>query len=110
MNWIIIILTIIITVSILLLLIMGLSQLNFLFQVLYVFICDRESWKKYKRLKKYLKTNTIPYINLIDYTKIIIIGFAFVWYNDTIFIVNGSSVYLSPYYKHLIENLLKHNN
>lgn len=109
MNWIIIILTIIITTSLLLLLIIELNQLNFFFQVLYVFICDRESWKKYQRLKKYLKTNTIPFIHLIDYTENNF-DFAFVWYNDTIFIVNRNSIYLSPYYNHLIKNLLKHNN
>lgn len=108
MNWIIIILTIIITVSLLLLLIMGLNQLNFFFQVLYVFICDRDTWKKYQRLKKYLKTNTIPFIHLIDYTENNF-DFAFVWYDDTIFIAKGSNIYISSCYNKLIMNLLKHN-
>ena len=109
MNWFIIILTIIITTSLLLLLIMGLNQLNFFFQVLYVFIYNRGSWKKYQRLKKYLKTNTIPIINISDYEG----GnsnFAFAQYNNEVFIIQGDNLYLSSYYKHLIKNLLKHNN
>ena len=109
MNWIMIILLTILVVSTINLLIMCLSKYNFFFQVLYVFIFDNENWKKYQRLKKYLKTNTIPIINLLDYEG----GnssFAFVQYNNEVFIIQGDNLYLSPYYNHLIKNLLKHNN
>ena len=109
MNWIAIISLTILVLASINLLIVGLNQSCFFLQVLYVFIFDREIWKKYKRLKKYLKTNTIPFIHMIYYTGINI-KFAFVWYDDTIFIAQGSSIYLSSYYNKLIENLLKHNN
>lgn len=109
MNCIVIILEIIVIVSIFLLFLIGVHQWNFFFQVLYAFICDRTNWKRYRRLKKYLKTDTIPLIDLRDYTGNND-GFAFIQYCDTIFIIQGDHLYLGSYYNHLIDDLLKHNN
>lgn len=108
MRWLIIIPLIGVVLPIIIL-ITSLSQWNLFFQVLYVFIGDHENWKKYRRLKKYLKTNTIPIIDIRNYEGDNS-GFAFIQYDDIIFIIQGDNTYLSPYYGHLIKNLLKHNN
>lgn len=109
MNCIVIILEIIVIVSIFLLFLIGVHQWNFFFQVLYAFICDHTNWKRYRRLKKYLKTDTIPIIDILDY-KGNNVGFAFIQYDNLIFVIQGDHPYLSSYYQHLIKNLLKHNN
>jgi hypothetical protein len=66
-------------------------------------------WKRYRRLKKYLKNNTIPIIDLKDNTGNNS-GFAFIHYDDMIFVIQGDNLYLSAYYNHLIKDLLKRNN
>ena len=109
MNWFGIIILTILVLATILLLIIRLNQWNFFFQVLYAFIYEHEDWKKYRRLRKYLKTNTIPLVNLMDDTGINY-GFVFIQYDDIIFIRQGASIYLSSYYSHLIKNLLKCNN
>lgn len=109
MNWIIIIPLILLVISITQLLIIGLNQWCFFFQVLYAFTCDHEIWKKYRRLKKYLKTDTIPLINMVDYEGNNF-GFAFIKYDNIVFVLQGDNIYISSYYGHLIKNLLKHNN
>ena len=109
MNWFTIIALTVLVLAISNLLIVSLNRSCLFFQVLYVFTYDHERWKKYRRLKKYLKTNTIPFIHLIDYQ-----GnnadFAFIEYDDEIFVIQWNNIYLSSYYNHLIKNLLKHNN
>lgn len=109
MRWFQIITLTVLVLTIINLLIVTLSQQNCFFQILYTFIYDHEQWKKYRRLKKYLKTNNIPVINIIDYEGNNA-GFAFTQYDDGIFIIQGDNIYLSIYYSHLIKNLLKHNN
>jgi hypothetical protein len=109
MNWIIIIPLILLVISITQLLIISLNQWNLFFQVLYTFTCAQDTWKRYRRLKKYLKTNTIPVINVIKYEGNNS-GFAFIQNNDITFVIQGNNIYLSSYYKHLIKNLLKQNN
>lgn len=109
MNWIIIIPLILLVISLTQLLIISLNQSCLFFQVLYAFICDHENWKRYRRLKKYLKTNTIPIINVVDYEGNNS-GFAFIQNNDITLVIQGDNIYLSSYYEHLINNLLKHND
>ena len=109
MNWFIIIAWALLVIAAIALLILSLNQWNLFFQVLCVFIFDHEKWKRYRRLKKYLKTNTIPLIDLRDYTGNNA-GFAFIQYCDTIFVIQGDNLYLGPYYNHLIDDLLKYNN
>lgn len=109
MNWIAITCLIIIVTSIINLIIANFSQRNLFFQVLYTFIYEHKDWKRYRRLKQYLKTNTIPIINVIDYEGNNV-GFAFIKYSDMIFVIQGDDIYISSYYNHLISNLLKHNN
>lgn len=109
MDWLTIIsLTILVIVSVDLL-ILALDQQNLFFQVLHVFTHDHKTWKRYRRLKKYLKTNTIPLIDLRDYTGNNA-GFAFIQYDNLIFIIQGDNLYLGSYYSHLIKDLLKRNN
>ena len=110
MNWIIIIPLILLVISLTQLLIISLNQSCLFFQVLYTFTCAHETWKRYRRLKKYIKkTDTIPLINILDYEGNNI-GFAFIKYDNNIFIIQGDDIYISSYYGHLIKNLLKHNN
>lgn len=109
MNWIIIIPLILLVISITQLLIISLNQWNLFFQVLYTFTCAQDTWKKYRRLKKYLKTDTIPLINIVDYEGNNF-GFAFIKYDNIVFVLQGNDIYISSYYGHLIKNLLKHNN
>jgi hypothetical protein len=109
MNWFAIITLTVLVISIIQLLIISLNQSCLFFQVLYAFTCDHEIWKRYRRLKKYLKTNTIPVINITDYEGNNS-GFAFIQYDDTTFVIQGDNLYLSSYYKHLIKDLLKRNN
>lgn len=109
MHWLMIIPFTGLILSIIILIIINLNQRNLFFQVLYVFICDRENWKRYRRLKQYLKTNTIPIIDIRDYEGNNS-GFAFVHYDSMIFAIQGDNVYISSYYNHLIKDLLKRNN
>lgn len=109
MNWIIIIPLILLVISLTQLLIISLNQSCFFFQVLYAFTCDHEIWKRYRRLKKYLKTDTISVIDIVDYEGNNF-GFAFIKYGNTIFALQGDAIYISSYYGHLIKNLLKQNN
>lgn len=109
MNWIIIITLTVLVLATIALFIIILHQWNFFYQVLYAFICDHENWKRYQRLKKYLKNNIIPLINLIDFRENND-GFAFVQYDNIIFITQGEHVYLHSYYEHLIKDLLTRNN
>lgn len=109
MNWFIIITLAILVIAVIALFIFGLDQRNLFFQVLYVFIFDHKNWKRYRRLKKYLKVNTIPLIDIKDYTGNNT-GFAFIQYCDIIFVIQGDDLYLSSYYNHLIEDLLKQNS
>ena len=109
MNWLIIIPLIGLVLPIIIIIIIDLSRWNLFFQVLYVFIGDHENWKRYRRLKKYLKNNIIPIIDIRDYEGNNS-GFAFVQYDSMIFIIQGDNIYLSTYYNHLIKDLLKHNN
>lgn len=109
MNWIIIIPLIVLVISLTQLLIISLNQSCLFFQVLYTFTCDHETWKRYRRLKKYVKTNHIPLINIVEYEGNNI-GFAFIKYDNMIFVIQGDDIYLSPFYNHLIKNLLKHND
>lgn len=109
MRWFMIITLIVLVFAVTNLLIISFSHCNLFFQVLYAFICDHTNWKRYQRLKKYLKTNTIPLINILDYEGNNS-GFAFIQYDNNIFVIQGNDVYISSYYGHLIKNLLKHNN
>lgn len=109
MNWFIIITWALLVIATVALLILNLDQRNLFFQVLCVFIFDHKNWKRYRRLKKYLKTNTIPFIDIKDYTGNNA-GFAFIQYCDIIFVIQGDDLYLGSYYNHLIEDLLKRNN
>jgi hypothetical protein len=109
MNWFAIITLTVLVLAIINLLIISLSQCCLFFQVLYVFTCSHETWKRYRRLKKYLKTDTIPLINILDY-KGNNSGFAFIQYDNNIFVIQGNDIYISSYYGHLIKNLLKHND
>ena len=110
MNWIIIIPLILLVISLIQLLIIHFNQWNLLFQVLYAFTCDHEIWKRYRRLKKYIKkTDTIPLIDMQDYEGNNF-GFAFIKYDNNIFVLQGDNIYISSYYGHLIKNLLKRNN
>ena len=109
MNWILIIPLIVLVLSSIQLLIISLNQRCFFFQVLYAFTCTHETWKRYRRLKKYLKTNTIPIIDIQDYEGNNS-GFAFIQYDSMIFIIQGDNIYISSYYGHLINNLFKHSN
>lgn len=109
MDWFTIISLIILIFAIINILIMALNQQNFFFQVLYAFIYEHEIWKRYRKLKKYLKTNTIPLINIIDYIENNV-GFTFVQYDNEVFVISGDNIYLNSYFIRLIENLLKHNN
>lgn len=109
MNWIIIIPLILLVISLTQLLIISLNQSCLFFQVLYAFTCDHEIWKRYRRLKKYIKkTDTIPLIDIQDY-KGNNSGFAFIQYDNNIFVIQGDNIYISSYYGHLIKNLLKLN-
>ena len=109
MNWFAIITLTVLVISLIQLLIISLNQSCLFFQVLYTFTCAHETWKRYRRLKKYLKTNTIPLINILDYEGNNI-GFAFIKYDNMIFAIQNDEIYISSYYKHLISNLLKHND
>ncbi len=109
MRWFMIITLIVLVFAVTNLLIISFSHCNLFFQVLYAFICDHTNWKRYQRLKKYLKTNTIPFIDIKDY-KGNNTGFAFIQYCDIIFVIQGDDLYLGSYYNHLIKDLLKHNN
>lgn len=109
MNWFTIIPLVLIVSAVINLIIINLNQQNLFFQVLYAFLYEYKTWKRYRRLKKYLKTNTIPLIDLRDYTRNNT-GFAFIQYCDTIFVIQGDNLYLGSYYNHLINDLLKHNN
>lgn len=109
MNWFTIIPLILLVSAVINLIIINLNQQNLFFQVLYTFLYEYKTWKRYRRLKQYLKTNTIPLIDLRDYTGNNS-GFAFIQYCDTIFVIQGDNLYLGSYYNHLIDDLLKHNN
>lgn len=109
MKWFAIITLTVLVLATINLLIVSLSQCCLFFQVLYVFTCDREIWKRYRRLKKYLKTDTISVIDIVDYEGNNF-GFAFIKYGNTIFALQGDDIYISSYYGHLIKNLLKQNN
>ena len=109
MNWFIIITLTILVIAAIALFIFNLDQWNLFFQALCVFIFEHKNWKKYRRLKKYLKTNTIPFIDIKDY-KGHNTGFAFIQYCDIIFVIQGDDLYLGSYYNHLINDLLKRNN
>lgn len=109
MNCFIIISLTLLVLAITNLLIVTLNQCNLFFQVLYSFIYEHKMWKRYRRLKKYLKTNTIPFIDIKDYKRNNT-GFAFIQYCDIIFVIQGDDLYLSSYYDHLINDLLKRNN
>ena len=109
MNWILIIPLIVLVLSSIQLLIISLNKSCLFFQVWYTFTCVHEIWKRYRRLKKHLKTNTIPLINIIDYEGNNS-GFAFIQYGNDIFVIQGDNIYISSYYGHLISNLLKHND
>lgn len=109
MNWHIIIPLIMLVLATINILIVTLNQQNLFFQILYAFIWKHKMWKRYRKLKEHLKTNTIPIINIID-CEGNNAGFAFIQYDDLIFIIQGDNIYLSSYYNHLIEDLLKRNN
>lgn len=109
MNWILIISTIVFLLVATNLLILGYGHKTLFLQLVYTFIFDHKMWKRYRRLKQYLKTNTIPIINIIDYSGNNA-GFAFIQYNDFICIIQGDNLYLSSYFNHLIKDLLKRNN
>lgn len=109
MKWFEIIVLIVMVIAVINLFIIAFSDQNFFSQALYTFIYDHKIWKRYRRLKKYLKTNTIPLINIVDYTGNNA-GFAFIQYDNMIFAIQGNNSYISAYYNHLIKNLLKHNN
>lgn len=109
MNCFAIITLTILVLSSIYLLIVSLNQSCLFFQVLYTFTCDHETWKRYRRLKKYLKADTIPLIDINDYTGNNS-GFAFIQYDNNIFIIQGDDIYISSYHSHLIKNLLKHND
>lgn len=111
MYWIITIVPLVLLVLVTItLVIITFNYLNFFFQILYTFICDHETWKKYQRLKKYLKTDMIPVINILDYEGDNS-GFAFIQYDNIMFIIQGANeIYISSYYSHLIKDLLKRNN
>jgi hypothetical protein len=109
MNWIMIILLSILLLTIIDLVIVAFHHRNFFWQVLYTFINDHYKWKRYRRLKKYLKTDTIPLIDARDYEGGNS-GFAFVQYDNIIFVIQGDYLYLSSFYNHLIDDLLKRNN
>lgn len=109
MNWFTIITLTVLVLATINLLIISLNQCCLFFQVLYVFTYSRETWKRYQRLKKYLKTNTIPIIKLTEYEGNNA-GFAFIQYKNFVFIIQGEGLYLSSYYNHLIKDLLKRNN
>lgn len=110
MNWIIIIIPLsILLLAIIDLVIISFEHRNFFWQVLCTFLYDHYEWKKYRRLKKYLKTDTIPLIDIRDYEGNNS-GFAFIQYDDIIFVIQGDYLYLSSYYNHLIDDLLKRNN
>lgn len=109
MNWIVIIPLIVLVISLTQLLIISYNQKNLFFQVLYAFTCAHETWKRYRRLKKYLETNHIPLINIVDYEGNNF-GFAFIKYDNIVFVLQGDDIYISSYYGHLIKNLLKLSN
>lgn len=109
MNWFTIIPLILLVSAVINLIIINLNQQNLFFQVLYTFLYEYKTWKRYRRIKKYLKTNTIPLIDIKDYAGNNT-GFAFIQYYDIIFVIQGDNFYLGSYYNHLIEDLLKHNN
>lgn len=109
MNWILIISIIGFVLVTILLLILEYEHKTLFLQSVCTFIYAHKDWKRYRRLKKYLKDNTIPIINIIDY-KGNNAGFAFIQYDDIIFIIQGDNLYLGAYYNHLINDLLKRNN
>lgn len=109
MDWVLIISTIVLVIATIDLFIGIYEDKVYSFQFVHVFIHCHKTWKKYRRLKKYLKINTIPVINIQDYEGNNA-GFAFIQYDDIIFVIQGDNIYLSSYYKHLINNLLKHND
>lgn len=109
MDWFIIITLTILVLVVIAIFILSFNQQNFFFQALCVFIFDHKRWKRYQRLKKYSKTNTIPLINLKDYTGNNA-GFAFIQYDDTTFVIQGDNLYLGSYDNHLIKDLLRRNN
>lgn len=110
MNWIIIIIPLsILLLALIDLVIISFEHRNFFWQVLCTFLHDHYKWKRYRRLKKYLKTDTIPLIDIRDYEGDNS-GFAFIQYDDIIFVIQGDNMYLSSYYNHLIDDLLKRNN
>lgn len=109
MNWILTISTIGFVLVAILLLILDYEHKTLFLQSVCTFIYEHKDWKRYRRLKKYLKTNTIPLINIRDYTGNNA-GFAFIQCCNTTFVIQGDDLYLGSYYNHLIEDLLKHNN
>lgn len=109
MKWIETITLIVMAIAAVNILIIGFNQKNLFFQVLYVFIYDHKIWKRYRRLKKYLKTNTIPVIDIRNYEDNDS-DFAFIQYDNMIFAIQGNNCYIGTYYNHLIKNLLKRNN
>ena len=109
MSWFNIIILITLVLATIGLVVTSFSQQNFFFQALYAFMCDHKKWKRYRRLKQYLKIDTIPIINILDYEGNNS-GFAFIQYDNIMFIIQGDNLYISSYYNHLIEDLLKRNN
>lgn len=75
-------------------------------QKVYTLMFEPDIWKKYKQLKKYLKTYSIPYLYRGD---IIPEGFAFVHDNISgkIFVIKDHEVFLCEFFKYLIEDLIK---
>lgn len=109
MNWILTISTICFVLGVISLLLLEYEHKTLFLQSVYTFIFNHKNWKRYRRLKQYLKTNTIPVIDLKDYEGNNS-GFAFIHYDDIIFVIQGDNLYLGSYYNHLINDLLKRNN
>lgn len=109
MNWILIISIIGFVLVAIFLLILEYEHKTLFLQSVCTFVYAHKDWKRYRRLKKYLKDNTIPIINITDYEGNNS-GFAFIQYDNLIFIIQGNDIYLSYYYDHLIKDLLKRNN
>ena len=109
MNWILIISTIGFLLAGISLLLLEYEHKTLFLQSVYTFIYDHKMWRRYRRLKKYLKDNTMPIIELKDYTGNNA-GFAFIQYDDMIFVIQGDNLYLISHYSHLIKDLLKCNN
>ena len=104
MNWILIISTIGFLLAGISLLLLEYEHKTLFLQSVYTFIYDHKMWRRYRRLKKYLKDNTMPIIELKDYTGNNS-GFAFIHYDDMIFVIQGDNLYLISHYSHLIKDL-----